>query len=283
MNWLQAFYSIKEQLTPLYGESEAIAIAHLLLGHISGMSKLERLLQKEQMLHDAQNMRLRDATSQLLNRTPIQYVIGEAWFLERRFNVNASVLIPRPETEELVLWVAQDYTGKTPHILDIGTGSGCIPISLKLELPDARLSACDISASALATAAMNARDLNAEVDFFETDILNETDWRELSAYDCIVSNPPYIPETESMSMDKHVTEHEPHLALFVASDDPLLFYRKIGQFGLKHLKTEGCLYFETHKDYLQETCLALEALGYIEISPRKDMHDNWRMIRARRP
>lgn len=283
MNWSQAFYSAKTSLIALYGEAEATAIAHMLLEHISNMSKLERLMQKDQLLSEQQALDVSDSIEALLRGEPIQYIIGEAWFLERKFLVNPSVLIPRPETEELVLWIVRDYAGSAPRILDIGTGSGCIPISLKLEIPDAQVSACDISAAALATAGLNASRLGAHIYLQETDILDELQWTGLPVYDCIVSNPPYIPLSESETLDKHVREHEPHLALFVASDDALLFYRKIGTMGWLHLTSGGRLYFETHKDYIDACCGLLESLGYTDVTAQKDMHDNWRMIRASRP
>lgn len=283
MNWSQAFYSAKSSLIAVYGEAEATAIAHMLLEHISKLSKLERLIQKDQLLSEPQATFLQDSIEALLRGEPIQYIIGEAWFLERKFLVNPSVLIPRPETEELVLWIVRDYAGYAPEILDIGTGSGCIPISLKIEIPDAQVSACDISAAALATAGLNASRLGAHIHLQETDILEESQWTDLAVYDCIVSNPPYIPLSESDTLDKHVREHEPHLALFVASSDPLLFYRKIGTMGWRHLKPGGKLYFETHKDYINECCRLLEGLGYADVRAQKDMHDNWRMIRASRP
>lgn len=283
MNWSQAFYLIKDSLIEAYGSSEAAAIAHLLLEHISKMRKLERLMHKEQLLSEAQEAAVHRGLEELFRRIPIQYLIGEAWFLERRFSVNPSVLIPRPETEELVLWIVRDYSGKAPSILDIGTGSGCIPISLKLELPDAYVSACDISAAALATAALNARALGADIHLMEMDILDASQWGDLPLCDCIVSNPPYIPLSESDSLEPHVRENEPHLALFVHSDDPLLFYRKIGEMALQRLNSGGHLYFETHKDYMESCCSLLASLGYQSITPQKDMHDNWRMIRALRP
>lgn len=283
MNWSAAFYWVQSSLTDKYGSPEATAIAHMLLEHISKWSKLERLMQKDQLLSDAQLTQLQESVEQLLEYVPIQYIIGEAWFLERKFSVNPSVLIPRPETEELVMWVVQDYSGQQAHILDIGTGSGCIPISLKLELPESTVSACDISAAALATAGMNAQNLNAAIDFFEVNILDAAVRGELPVVDCIVSNPPYIPVAEANTMESHVREHEPHLALFVADNDPLLFYREIGLFGLKHLNPGGKIYFETHRDYMQETLVLLESLGYRNVHPRKDMHDNWRMLRAERP
>ncbi|MGC4058557.1 MAG: peptide chain release factor N(5)-glutamine methyltransferase [Chitinophagaceae bacterium] len=280
MNWSQAFYQTKEQLSPLYDPAEAAAVAHMLLEQISGMSKMERLMQKDGVLDASQEFRLETAVQQLRQATPIQYILGEAWFLERRFVVNPSVLIPRPETEELVLWIVQDFAGKAPAILDIGTGSGCIPISLKKEIPAATVEACDISSGALETAMENAAYLDADVTFKKVDILSPEAASLMGMYDVIVSNPPYIPEREAAGMHANVTGHEPHLALFVEDDDPLMFYRNIAQKAMTRLKDGGCLYFEIHRDFMPQTRDLLHSLGYTHITPRRDMHDNWRMIRA---
>jgi release factor glutamine methyltransferase len=220
---------------------------------------------------------------ELLQGKPLQYVTGKAYFMERLFDVNEQVLIPRPETEELVIWILNDYKSSTEpiNILDIGTGSGCIPISLKLEMPTAHISSCDISAGALEVAQKNARRLNAEVHFIALDFLDNDAQLSLPLYDIIVSNPPYIPQSEELEMHLNVKGHEPGTALFVPDNDPLLFYRAIAHFGKTHLNDNGVIYCELHRDFAQETKELFIATGYKNVEIKKDMHDNWRMIKAK--
>ncbi len=192
------------------------------------------------------------------------------------------MLIPRPETEELVIWILNDFAlnNDPKSILDIGTGSGCIPISLKAEMRDAIISGCDVSRSALEVAKSNAENLLQKVIFFELNILDESLWVSLPEYDIIVSNPPYIPLNEFSDMDQNVKDHEPHLALFVADNDRFIFYRAIAQLGKIKLKKDGAIYCEIHRDFAEETKSIFETEGYKNIELRKDMHDNWRMIKV---
>lgn len=277
----EAFYDLKKNLQSVYDEREAAAIAHELLNHVTGLNKLDRLMQKDTELTDQQEIKYAAAAQKLLAGVPMQYVIGIAWFMEREFEVNEHVLIPRPETEELVYWIVQDYKGNDKiDILDIGTGSGVIPVSLKLAMPDATVSAIDISEQALEVAARNAEWHHAEIAFAGMDILDPEQQNNTGIYDVIVSNPPYIPLSEKENMHVNVKDHEPSLALFVPSDDPQLFYRAIAQYGKSHLKAGGVIYCEVEATQGPETKRVFEQMGYGKVELRKDMHDNWRMLKA---
>jgi release factor glutamine methyltransferase len=250
--------------------------------NITQLSKIDRLMSKEQLLSSSQQNEWDYILDELLQGKPMQYVLGKCYFMGKEFLVNENVLIPRPETEELVIWIlndwAQDKEGKS--IFEIGTGSGCIPISLQAEWPEAQINACDVSLGALAVAQKNASHLEQDINFFEQNILDKSLWHHLPQYDIIVSNPPYIPIKEITTMEANVHEHEPHLALFVADTDRFLFYRIIAQLGKTKLKEGGAIYCEIHRDFPEETKAVFEAEGYTNIELRKDMHDNWRMIKA---
>jgi release factor glutamine methyltransferase len=277
-----AFYDLLQSIKSLYDEREASAIAHEVMEHITGKSKLQRITDKDAPLNNIQEAQLTDIKAKLKAGKPMQYALGEAWFMGRKFIVNEHVLIPRPETEELVQWVIDDYKEQAidKSALDIGTGSGCIPISLKLTLPELDITSCDISQDALNVAQSNAKNLGVNVNFIELDFLSEDARHQLPKFDIIVSNPPYIPISEKESLDIHVRDHEPSLALFVPNDDALLFYRIIAQFGLTNLNAHGTIYCETHVDYAQATQQLFIDLGYKNVELRKDLHGNNRMIKA---
>jgi release factor glutamine methyltransferase len=279
LSYNDAFYGLKNNLQSLYDAQEAAAIAHEVLEHLTGFSKMQRLLDKDKLLTEAQQQQFNQIATALQNSTPLQYALGTAWFMGRQFMVDSNVLIPRPETEELVQWIIDDHKDSTLSILDIGTGSGCIPISLKLALPNAEVNSCDISEGALATAQKNATVLQADIIFLQHDVLNEHDQQQLDNYDIIVSNPPYIPINEKETLHENVRNHEPSLALFVPNDDPQLFYRTIAEFGLAHLKQNGIIYFELHVDYANDTEALLRSIGY-QTELRKDIHGNLRMLKA---
>jgi release factor glutamine methyltransferase len=277
-----AFQKLKKSLTGLYDEGEATAIAHDVMEYITGYNKLQRLSEKEKLFDEGQQRQFEEAEARLLHGEPLQYITGTQWFLGRPFQVNKHVLIPRPETEELVTWVAEEWKGSTDiSILDIGTGSGCIPISLKLLMPAAIVSSCDVSSDALETAKKNAASLGAEMNFVDIDFLNESNWQQLQKYDVIVSNPPYIPVSEQETLDKNVREFEPATALFVPDGDPLIFYRRIALFGKSHLKDGGAIYCELHRDYAEKTKGLFEQMGYTNTTLRNDMHGNMRMLKAK--
>ncbi|WP_290791148.1 peptide chain release factor N(5)-glutamine methyltransferase [Flavihumibacter sp. UBA7668] len=275
---------IIRQLSPLYGKEEAGIISEMVLGKISGLPRQEVRHIKAANLSDQQQVQLEEMLEQLVSHRPIQYVLNEAWFQEMPFFVDERVLIPRPETEELVEWVIQDYRAiAAPVILDIGSGSGCIPISLAKKLPTAQIHSCDLSSSALTVAHLNAARLNAVVHWQELDFLDESNWSALPAPNCIVSNPPYIPKQEADLMSQHVVVYEPGMALFVPDQNPYLFYKAIARFALQKTKSGAGIYLEIHEDHPLGVRQVLEHCGMKNIEIRKDMQGKDRMVKAIRP
>lgn len=282
LSYQQAFYSLCKQLGKIYSDTEAAAIAHEIMEFVTGKGRLQRLVEKDNHLDERQQSLYDNAIVRLLNGEPLQYITGVQWFFGKPFQVNTSVLIPRPETEELVQWVIDEWQDKNDlTILDIGTGSGCIPISLKLKLPAASIAAIDVSKSALTVALQNAQQHQAEIFFLEMDFLKEDQWEKLGQFDIIASNPPYIPEHELDTLERNVRDFEPEIALFVPNTDALLFYRHIARFAKEHLSPDGAVYCELHRDYAQATQAMFEAMSY-KTTLRKDMHGNDRMLRAER-
>jgi len=270
-----AFTLIVHTLEPLQGAREAANIAHILMEHLTGMSKMDRIIYKDRpFLQEAQ---LQTSLNALLQHQPIQYVIGKSWFYGLELMVNSHVLIPRPETEELVEWIVKD--AKTPvKILDIGTGSGAIPLALKKELPQAEVWSVDISEGALEVASANAVQLNLDVHFEQIDILSPAP--QLPSFDIIVSNPPYIRESEQADMEEQVVSYEPRIALFVPDHDALLFYRQIGLLALDKLTAGGRLYFEINEAFGKEVVVLLEEQGFIDVVLKQDIYGKDRMVRA---
>lgn len=264
-----------QNLSSIYDESELKILFKILVSHISGQKYTHF---KDVLLDDFQIQRFQDYVQQLKQKIPYQYVLGEAEFYGLTFKVNPSVLIPRPETEELVHMIIKEQKNSAVQILDIGTGSGCIPISLKKHLTKAHISAFDVSEAALTTAKNNAVLNQVKVDFFIADALNINP-DLFQQYDVIVSNPPYIAEKESATMDETVKNHEPHLALFVSDADPLIFFDKISDFALNHLKEEGVLYFELNQQLAQETAHLVKEKGF-KTDLIKDINNNFRILRA---
>ncbi|MBX2907153.1 MAG: peptide chain release factor N(5)-glutamine methyltransferase [Taibaiella sp.] len=277
-----AFYDLKEGLGTLYDEREAAAIAHGAMEHITGMGKLDRLVEKKRSFTEEQELRFVDVAQQLFAGTPLQYVTGEAWFMGELYAVNEHVLIPRPETEELVQWIINDWgTVPSPEVLDIGSGSGCIPIALSKMLNNPRVTSCDVSADALEVAMHNAEVLGRHVEFVHVDFLDPEARSWLGMHDIIVSNPPYIPQTEADRLHVNVRAHEPALALFVPDSDPLVFYRAIAIFGKEHLKQGGAIYCELDAGHAHETAAVFRDLCYSNVELRNDLNDNPRMLCAR--
>jgi len=277
-----AFYGLRGILTPLYDEREASAIAHRALEHITGLGKLDRLVEKERPLTAEQQELFDEMSARLAQGEPVQYVTGEAWFLGEKYLVDASVLIPRPETEELVQWIINDWqTQPGISILDVGSGSGCIPISLAKALKDARVTSCDVSDAAIEVASHNAEALGAGVEFVQVDFLDAEARSWLGEHNVIVSNPPYIPRAEEERLHVNVRAYEPSLALFVPDSDPLVFYRALADFGRQHLLPGGAIYCELDADHAVETAEMFRQAGYANTQLRKDMHDNQRMLCAR--
>jgi release factor glutamine methyltransferase len=275
-----AYQQLLQKLETLYEKREASNIANWVIEHITGLKRMDRLLQKDKLLSVEQTEKLATKTDQLLNSEPVQYVLGEAWFAGNKFYVDPAVLIPRPETEELLEWIKADHAINPYHqILDIGTGSGCIPITLKLRKPFASVLSIDISSEALIIAKKNAASLNANINLMQIDFLKESNWTTLPLFDCIVSNPPYIKESERSSMSKHVTDFEPSLALFVPDNDALIFYRKIAEFGTTHLEKNGAIYLEINQALGNEVISLFQQFGYAT-ELRKDLMANDRMVKV---
>jgi release factor glutamine methyltransferase len=270
---------IKSELQGLYPETEIKSFTYLILEKLTGFSRTEILLNKNTLFSVEQHNMIESFIEKLKKNVPIQYILGETEFYGLTFNVNESVLIPRPETEELVDWIRNenDCIGNL-QLLDIGTGSGCIAISLKHEFPDSTVEAFDISDEALETARSNANRNQLDVNFSKVDILNTPDFEK--KWDIIVSNPPYVTEHEKSGIHPNVLENEPHMALFVPDNDPLLFYRKIALFAQKYLENNGKLYFEINREYGKATVDLLAGMGFTDIELRKDISGNDRMIMA---
>lgn len=280
LTYNEAFHALTIALQGTYDKQEATAIAQRYMEHITGLTYTQRLVRRDEQMEEPMQKQLEQDRVLLVAGKPLQQILGYEWFLNRKFKVNKHVLIPRPETEELVMWICDDNkSNKTLSILDIGAGSGCIPVSLKLEMPKAIVTGCDVSTEALIVARENAIALQAEVSFGQLDFLNEKEHERLGQYNVIVSNPPYIPETEAANMHANVKEYEPHIALFVPGNDPLLFYREIALFGKKHLQDNGIIYCELHVDHAMQTAELFEQTGY-KAEVRKDMHGNNRMLKA---
>ncbi len=276
------YLHIKKELSPFYAEGEASAMAKWISSDILHLSTMELYTGKDMNFSMKAWKEVEDILARLKQREPLQYILQEAHFCGLSFHVEKGVLIPRPETEELVEWIVSDCqkAGKV-RILDIGTGSGCIPVTLAERLPEAEVASCDISAEALRVAAANVKRYGDKVTLFQADILQD----ELPdcQVDVLVSNPPYITDSERKDMEANVLDWEPELALFVPDTDPLRFYRRIAQKGLDWLTEGGALYFEINRAYGAETVRMLEECGYRDIALRKDLSGNDRMIKAVRP
>ncbi|MEE3998964.1 peptide chain release factor N(5)-glutamine methyltransferase [Tenacibaculum sp. FZY0031] len=269
-----------EQLTPVYPQTEIDTFFFLLLEAYLGVKRLDLVLQPDLEISSDKKMLLNKALTRLLKEEPIQYIIGETEFYGLPFKVTKNTLIPRPETEELVEWIIKktEQSHKQLSILDIGTGTGCIPICLKKHIPTANISAIDVSKEAVNIAKQNAKLNGVEISFISQDILKT---KELSStFDIIVSNPPYVRELEKVEIKNNVLRNEPHLALFVADDNPLLFYKKIASLAKNSLSENGLLFFEINQYLGSETVAMLTSKGFTQIELRKDLFGNDRMIKA---
>ena len=275
-------------LAPLYGDSEAKAIARMVYDVRFGLSLSDICIGKDTQLSANSQAELKGIAERLLEQEPVQYVLGQADFCGRTFRVNKHVLIPRPETGELCHWIVSQgdcSLMNATNILDIGTGSGCIAITLAAEIRKAKVTAWDISENALEVARENARRLNVNVTFEQVDVLHipSNSYQQTSkVFDVIVSNPPYIINKERASMEANVLNYEPHTALFVPDDDPLLFYRAITSYGQNALRQGGWLYFEINPLYAQNMIELLSSMSYHDIETRYDEYGKQRMIRAQK-
>lgn len=267
----------------LHNSYSALELQHLyyiILEKLTGLSKTKLMSYPHLELSENQTIEAKSMVKRLLNNEPIQYILGETEFSRMKFKVTSSVLIPRPETEELVEWIKTDLspTLQQGKLLDIGTGSGCIAISLKKLFPNLNVSAMDFSTQALDIARENVKLNKVQVNFIQTDILRVDTLDK--QYDVIVSNPPYIPETDKSDMLPNVLNYEPHAALFVKESDPIIFYRKIAKLAKKHLTKSGSLYFEIHHRQSENIRTMLTALQFKHIQIKTDISGNKRMIRC---
>ncbi len=271
-----------QELTSIYDADEADSFFYLLLEDKNQLKRIDLALTPELTFSDAELLSWNAQLEQLKVESPIQYIIGSTSFYGLDFTVNANVLIPRPETEELVEWIIKENAttenANGLKILDIGTGSGCIAIALAKNLPNAKVFALDVSEKAIAIAKKNALKNNVAVTFLQQNILETEDLNQ--PFDIIVSNPPYVRNLEKHEINKNVLEHEPHLALFVADNDALVFYKKIAHLANKNGTTNGQLFFEINQYLGPETVTLLEKLNFKNIQLRQDIYGNDRMIRA---
>lgn len=310
MDLPQAQQQLSLQLKELYDEREAATIADWVMEKVTGLKKIDRILGKNKELAAAELDILKKYTAELVMHRPVQYVLQESWFCGLRFYVDENVLIPRPETEELVEWLLSEM-GSAPEsatssetrpdrsaitspysVLDAGTGSGCIAISLavalKKRLPQILSSApptiyaCDISAEALAVAKRNAATHQTPIEFRQLDFLDDSQRSSLPSVQAIISNPPYIPIGEKSGMAPHVVGFEPHLALFVADNDPLLFYRALAACAIERLLPGGAIFMEIHEALAAPVIQLLHTAGFPHITLKKDMAGRDRMIKATR-
>lgn len=278
MNRISAY--IRRSLQDIYPPQELKNLTMMIWCDILGMDALDIYLGKDINLSESKRHELENILSRLRKNEPIQYVRGVGNFLGRPFYVGPGVLIPRPETEELVELIICENRLETPRILDVGTGSGCIAISLSLEIPQSQVTAWDVSEEALAIAKLNNKELDAAVAFEKRDVLEGEMVLHSESFDCIVSNPPYVTEAEKEAMEPNVLDWEPGLALFVPDDDPLRFYRRIADFGRVLLVSGGKLYFEINRMYGGQTVDMLAGMGYRGTRVIKDIFGNDRIVTA---
>ena len=284
MTFEAAEQSLTTALNGLYDDREAATIAGIVMESITGRSKMDRWLQKNEPLSIEDVKQLEQYTDELLSGKPVQYVLGQAWFAGMCLAVNEHTLIPRPETEELVnlcaSWAKANRFNDAPlKILEVGTGSGCIAIALQKKLPGAHITAVDISNEAIKVASANALANNTAITCITLDFLDETNWPEFGIYDIVISNPPYIAEIEKENMAKHILDFEPHTALFVANNHPLIFYSAIASFGNKYLNKGGALFVEINQAMGLQTQDVFVQNNYKTVL-KKDLFDNDRMIVA---
>jgi release factor glutamine methyltransferase len=285
MEMQQAQRQLAAALTPLYDTREAALIADWVMESLTGLKRIDRMVHAAEPLPSDILKDYHQYRDELLAHRPVQYVLHEAWFFSDKFYVDENVLIPRPETEELVEWVLQTITPTAlaaipTALLDVGTGSGCIAITLSKKLKDHPIHACDISTAALDIARRNATELNAPVHLHHLDFLDTRQWADLPPIQWLVSNPPYIPEHERSSMAPHVTQSEPSLALFVPDTDPLLFYRALAEFARTRLLPAGALFVEIHEDKAIEVMELFRSAGAGSVQDKKDLQGRDRMIKA---
>ena len=271
---------MKSTLGNIYDERSVDIFACIILETYAGIKREEIFLYPDKTVSESVLLKINNAIKQLKKEMPIEYITGTAYFYGLKFKVNKEVLIPRPETEELVLWVIKNKKNdiKNLNILDAATGSGCIAIALKKNLPDAEIYAFDIRNEALEVAKLNAAENNTDVHFFIDDLINFTQYNQLPKLDILVCNPPYIRSSEKVMMQKNVLDYEPHLALFVEDDDPLIHYRALSFLGQKLLIDNGILICEINEALGKETASIFENSGYNNVRIIKDMNEKERFV-----
>lgn len=282
-----AFKEIWIPLQTIYEVREARNIAGLVIEQLTGFSTTERILQKQKIIDEQQQSKLTTYIEELLTGKPVQYVLGEAWFGGLKFIVNENVLIPRPETEELVEWMVAEISAKKMElanlrVLDIGTGSGCIAILLKSKLPQLKVTAMDVSEKAIEIAKKNAGKCNTPIEFICADILIENCWNNHAGYDYIISNPPYIKKSEAAEMEPNVLNFEPETALFVPEEDPLLFYRKIIDFSKINFNEKGSIFFEVNENHAKEVKQLFISNDFKEVMIKNDFQGKPRMVKGKK-
>jgi release factor glutamine methyltransferase len=274
---------VKNTLQQIYSSNELDQLAKSLLMSRLKMDSTTYLLSSESKLSDEVLVQLRDDVDRLLKDEPLQYVLGCTSFYGLEIQCSPAALIPRPETEELVDWVLSEVQLPSCVLIDLGTGTGCVPLAIKAERPSWVVSAIDVSQEALALARSNAFKLSLDVHFEEVDLLQDLSGLEFKdAFNVVVSNPPYIPHADALSMLPNVLNHEPHLALFVPDTDPLLFYRRIVAFCEQYLSIDGYVFVEIHEELSAETMQLFHEAGFANIELRKDLQGRSRMIKAQR-
>jgi release factor glutamine methyltransferase len=273
--------AIIEAIEPIYDNREAVNIATLLLEELTGHSKMNQFLQKQSLVSEAIANKLNHSIERLSKGEPIQYIIGKAWFMELQLLVNSNTLIPRPETEELVDYLIKHLKtkgNKNVQILEIGAGSGCIPIAIAKYYPSATITSIDISSDALDIAKKNAETNHVTINWKQLNFLDQQQWNTLGSYDIIVSNPPYVRKAEAATMHTNVLAYEPYTALFVEDNDPLIFYKAIQDFCEDHLNKNGAVFLEINEGLGKETAALFNNNYTIEI--KKDMQNKERMVMA---
>ena len=269
----------RNELVSIYDSREVDSIIRLVFEHYLGYTKIDTTLNKDRKLTESELLQFHFALKQLKQKKPIQYILGDTLFHGNVFKVNEAVLIPRPETEELVDNIIKDNQLESPRILDIGTGSGCIAISLKKSISNAKVYALDLSEKALEVAMSNAQSNDVDIEFIQADIL-KAEWKPQEKFDIVVSNPPYVLDSEKSEMEANVLENEPHLALFVEDDDPLLFYKVISKFALATLNDGGKLWFEANESQSNNVCKILISSNFNSVKSIKDLNNKERVIFA---
>ncbi len=282
MNSKELYRSFLVELQTVYALSEATVITDWVFENIAGIKKADLIKNPLQQIPAAIVKKLTEKKEELLQNKPVQYVMGNTTFYNMQLQVSNKVLIPRPETEEMTNHIINTYRfeQKQLGVLDIGTGSGCIAIAIKKNLPSSKVIALDVSEGALDIARANAITNKTNIQCTHFDFLDESRWPELLQFDIIVSNPPYIPLNEKEKMAKNVVDYEPHNALFVPDNNPMLFYEKIARFGRSHLNYNGKVYVETHEDYAKEVAALFAASNYQQVITKKDLFGKERMIIA---